>query len=199
MLKWFTAPFLGVSRVLWLLAAALLALLGVQTARLHSAHAWRDEVVQATREAAHRPKLAPKNVARQVRTLGAAIDQARLASAQSEIIARKAKAARESADETNRREHDDGLQTKLDAAYRAGAAYAAAHRLRGPGCPADPVRGEAGRSDLPVPGAGAAQPDRPGGPAELVAVSRADLDRCTVIATRLLDARDWNAQREAGD
>lgn len=93
---------------------------------------------------------------------------------------------------------------KADASYHArlegdamrAAAYAAANRCVRAEGRADP--GAAGGADLPGTGAASRQPQGAGDLAELVGITRADLDVCTVNSRRLENAVGWGADYTAG-
>lgn len=160
---------------------------------------WKAEVIQAARDAAHHPKLGEKHVARQVRLLGAAVDQVRAAmdKARADQLARVREQERR--DEKNRRTHDAILPQRLDEARRRAADYAGRNGVRGRSDPPGFDRVDSGEAGLPEPSFGTAQPDGAGDDAELVAITRGDLDACTVNTVRLLDAQAWNAARESPD
>lgn len=78
---------------------------------------------------------------------------------------------------------------KVEGDRDRAAAYAAANRCVRAATGND--QGRAGRADLPGPGAAAEQPKGAGDLAELVGISRADLDVCTVNSRRLENAVTW--------
>lgn len=94
---------------------------------------------------------------------------------------------------------------KADAAYidaleddrDRAAAYAAANRCVR--AKADrPDQGAAGATDLPGAGGLAAQPQGAGDLAELVGITPADFNACTVNSRRLENAVSWGREYEAG-
>lgn len=155
--------------------------------------AWQDGVTAATRAAAHRPKLAVKNVALQIQYLGQELDAFKAAQAEATRRAQEAKAARERENEQHRKDHDDALPTRIADQRRRTQPWIDAHRVHGGG--PDPAArasaGGAGRADLPSPTFGAAQPDGPDRGSELVAVPAAYIDACSVVTGRLQDGADW--------
>lgn len=151
---------------------------------------WQGEVISATREAAHHPRLARDQVALQIRNMGLSLDRIVEAQEAARALAEAAKQERERRDRDNKRKHDDALPGQLADARRRADAYFDRHRMHLDQGPAS-VAGSAERPDLPSPAFGAEEPDRSGGPADLVAITRADADRCTVNSVRLMDAQEW--------
>lgn len=80
---------------------------------------------------------------------------------------------------------DHAYQTQLAAAQSAADRYIAGHRLHADGT------GSASATPASPQSSGAASPDRPDNPADMVAVSADDINACTVNSTRLQAARDW--------
>lgn len=78
------------------------------------------------------------------------------------------------------KESDDDKAGVYQAGYRAGAAYAAAHRVR-----PEAVGGTSGEPGVPGADRPVASDDRSGGAPELVELSRSDFDACTDIGLRL--------------
>lgn len=89
---------------------------------------------------------------------------------------------------------DHATQPARDSALAAADRYAHAHRLP---APASPAAGPAGKG-LPEPAAAPGSAPPPTADADMVAVSRADLDACTLNSTNLALAVQW-AQRIYGD
>jgi hypothetical protein len=153
--------------------------------------AWQGEVTQATRDAAHRPKLAVKNVAQQVRYLGKGIDDFRLAMATAKATALANKLAADRRNEDRRKESDHALDQALPEYRRRTDDYARAHSVRGKSGPASVDRSDNGGRDLPSPAFGAEELDGAGRETGLVAIPRADLDICTANTLRLENAVEW--------
>jgi len=180
-----------------------LAVLGLQlrhvTAQRDALFEWQGGVVQATRDASRRPRLAHEQVALQVRYLGQGLDQMRSAVDRARADALATKLAADTRNEAKRRAADNALVDQNERDLRAGADYLRTHRvhdgLRGAAAAGGPVRGDDGRGDLPSPGTAAKIADRPDSSAELVAIPRTDFDNCTVIRGRLVNAAEWAAGR----
>jgi len=151
--------------------------------------AWKAEVVTATRNAAHRPRLAEDQVALQIANLGLSLDRVVDAQQAARAAALAAKAEQERRDAENKRKHDDALPGQLADARRRADAYFDRNRLRGEGPPT--AGSGAQRPDLPSPAFGPQEPDGPGAADELVAITRSDLNTCTANTARLQDARQW--------
>lgn len=157
---------------------------------------WQGEVTAATRLAAHRPKLATRNVALQIVYLGQELDAIRAAQAKATADALAAKAARERENEQHRKDHDDALPTRIADERRRAQPWIDAHRV--PGSGRDTAAGAPPRrtssADLPSPAFGTAQPDGPDRGSELVAVPAGYIDACAVVTARLHDAQDWGGE-----
>lgn len=185
--------------------AALLAL-AVLGLRLHHVAAQRDElaswqagVVQATRDSARRPRLAPDQVALQVRYLGQGLDQMRSALERARADALADKLAKDTRNEANRRAADNALVDQNERDLRAGAQFFRAHRIsdgvRGAAAVGSAVRGDGRRGDLSGAGVASEIADRSDPGTQLVAIPRSDFDACTVIRGRLVNAAEWAAGR----
>jgi len=189
----------GVSLVALVALAALGLRLHHVTGQRDALQAWQDDVVTATRDAAHRPKLAPAAVARQVRFLGAGLDQVREAMATATAKALAAKLAREGTDETNRKVADDAVHSNLGAALRDTDAYARDHGVcGGPERPAAADHGGAGGPDLSSAADAPRGADRSGAGPALVSVPRSALDACTTLKVRLDAGRAWALKLSSG-
>lgn len=177
--------------------AALLAL-AVLGWRLHAVTgerdalaSWQGDVTQAARDAAHHPKLGRDHVAQQIRNLGGALDQVRTAMATARANALDAKLKREQEDEHRRKEADDALAVQLADGRRRADDHARTHGVRrGAGGPGNDPGGDRA-ADLPAPAFAAAFDHGPGDPAELVAITPADLNTCTDNSLRLRNAHGW--------
>ncbi len=125
--------------------------------------------------------------------------QARLADARAQISAWKnanaastawAKAekhARETADKARKEQADAKLELAADRGRDAADRYAAANR-----CVRAEASGRGGeRADLSRPAAAPQEPGWGSAAADLVGVSRADFDACTVNTIRLGNAVEW--------
>jgi len=159
---------------------------------------WKGEVVDATRSAAHRPRLAENQVAKQIRYLGEGLDNVRVAMATAKAEAIQAKADQERRDEDNRRRHDANFETSLADIRRRFNVWADAHRVpNGPG-PRPTDRGNNRQDDLPLPSFGPQEPNGSGANTELVAIPRTDFDICNENTARIIDAQSWDADRHTG-
>lgn len=154
---------------------------------------WQTDVTAATRLAAHRPKLATRNVALQIDYLGQELDAIHNAQVLATKQAQDAKAAKERENEQHRKDHDDALPTRIADERRRAQPWIDAHRVHGSGrdAAAGAAAGGSGRADLPSPAFGAAQPDGPDRGSELVAVPAGYIDACSVVTGRLKDAAEW--------
>ena len=120
-----------------------------------------------------------------IAALSATLDQVKVAQAQAQVAAQVAHDQQEAAYKAKAKESDDAYQTQLAAAQSNTDRYIASHRLR-----TDSTSG-ASATLASAQGSGAASPDRPDNPADMVAVSADDINACTVNSTRLQAARDW--------
>lgn len=159
---------------------------------------WQNDVTQATRDAAHRPKLAVRNVAVQVRYLGSGLDAVRAAMVVAKAEATESKLLIDHANEQRKRDADYDLQQDAIADNRRTDAYRRAHGVRRAGAPqvGSPTdRDNSGQGDLPRPAFAAQEPDGPGGAAAmddgLVAITSAALDLCTTNTRRLSNGHEW--------
>lgn len=105
---------------------------------------------------------------------------------QAEAKAIAAKLAQEAKDEQRRKDADNALKQDLADDRRRADDYANAHRLR-----REAPRSAPSVPDLPSPAETASIDHRPSDVAELVGITRADLEICTVNSRRLLNAHDW--------
>lgn len=181
-----------------LLAAILLGALWLRGNHYRSERdelkVWQDDVTLATRNAAHRPKLAAKHVAQQVRYLGKGLDDVRTAMARVKAKALADKLAADTRNEERRKDADHALRQDALDAHRRTDAYALAHRVPGlAGKPAAVGGGDDGERDLPGAALGAPVPDGAGAETELVTITRTDLDICTINTVRLVNGHDWAA------
>ena len=186
----------------FLLERPWIALLGVIVGQAIAVHVvtgqrdalrvWQDEVTQATRDAAKRPKLAVKGVAQQVRYLGAGIDRVRDAMNAARADALAAKQSAKAADDARRKEFDNALHTSLAEALRHGDDYARANGVWGDaGRAAGADLGNDDRADLPGAASAAGLVDRPGSGPALVSITREAFDTCTAIKVRLDNGHAW--------
>jgi hypothetical protein len=102
-----------------------------------------------------------------------------------------AKLAVEAAYSAKAKEADHVYQTALDRAKRASDAYVARMRTQG-------ARGASGGTAAPAQSDGPESPDRPGSDAELVAVTRDDLEIMVENSVRLKAAHDWATTLNVG-
>ena len=153
--------------------------------------AWQSQVTAETARAAHLPRLAHKDVVRQVRALGTALDQVEAAQIKATAEATVAKQAEDRRNEQNRKDRNDALPTQIADNRRRAQPWIDANRVRGPAAALD--RGDHGATDLPGPRAPAAQPDRSDSRSDLVAVPIQFIDACAVVTARLQNAADWAA------
>jgi hypothetical protein len=109
----------------------------------------------------------------------------RAAQDEAEHLAQEALHHQEALYRAKAQDADHAYQTQLAAAQSAADRYIAGHRVH-----TDGSRGASG-APASAPGGGAASPDRPDNPADMVAVSADDINACTVNSTRLQAARDW--------
>jgi hypothetical protein len=105
---------------------------------------------------------------------------------QAEAKAIAAKLAQEAKDEQRRKDADNALKQDMADDRRRADDYANAHRLR-----REAPRSAPSVPDLPSPAETASIDHRPSDVAELVGITRADLEICTVNSRRLLNAHDW--------
>jgi hypothetical protein len=187
------------SKIFGGLSIVLLLALGVQTWRVGHYKAqrddlatWQAEVTDATRSAAHRPKLAVKNVAQQVRYLGEGLDKVRLTMAEVKAKALADKMAADERNEQRRRNADHAYDAAITESRRRTDDYARDHIVRGKSDPPSANRGNYRVGDLPEPTFGSSGAEDAGDDA-LVAITRADLDICTVNSERLKAAVEWAA------
>lgn len=194
--NWFSSV---VARVLGGLSIVLLiACLGLWLRGNHYEHqrdklaTWQGEVTDATRSAAHRPKLATKNVAQQVRYLGEGLDTVRLTMAQVKAKALADKLAADRRNEDRRRNNDHAYDAATIDSRRRTDDYARNHIVRGKSDPPPANRGDNWRRDLPRPTFGPQSATGSSADA-LVAISRTDLDICTENSERIKAGADWAA------
>lgn len=87
--------------------------------------------------------------------------------------------------------HTERIDRENDAALSTNRArtdrYADAHRV----VRCKTAESLAGFADLSAPGGAAESADRPGGDADMVAISRRDMGICTDNTTRLISGHDW--------
>jgi Sec-independent protein translocase protein TatA len=152
---------------------------------------WQDEVVQATRDASHRPRLAAKNVAQQIRYLGQGIDDFRAAMAEVKAKALAAKLAADQQNEDRRKERDHALDQALPEYRRRADDYARTHSVRGQSDPPAVGGSDHRQRDLPGPTFGAQVANGAGGETDLVTITRSDLGICTDNTGRLENAVEW--------
>lgn len=162
---------------------------------------WQDEVVVATREAAHHPKLGKQFVGQQIRNLGSALDQIEGAQAAATATAQAEKDRRERDNEDRRRNSNEALPQQIADQRRRTDAWLASQRLHGQqGGPPTLDRGPSGSTDMPGPTFAAQEPDRSDSGSELFAVTRAYMNACDVVTGRLHNAQDWtNATPAKGE
>jgi hypothetical protein len=152
---------------------------------------WQDDVTEAARNAAHRPRLGKAHVAQQVTNLGASLDAVVAAQEAARQRAIEAKAAQERDQERKRKGADDALSNDIAAQRRRSAAALAARGLHGiAGGPPEAGSG-AGGSDLPDPAFGTEEPDSTDRGSEPVLVSLRYIDACDAVTARLRNAQDW--------
>lgn len=153
--------------------------------------AWQDQVVQATRAAAHMPRLAVKNVPAQVLVLGTALDRIEAAQAQARAEALAEKAARERDQQQQKRTADDALPNRLAENRRRSGAWIAGHGLSGPAAALDHSAAGQGGRDLPSPAFGPGRADSADRGPEFVAVPAAYIDKCDTVTARLQVVQGW--------
>lgn len=175
-----------------------LALMGWQLRRVMAERdalkEYKVRVVLVTREASDNPRLGADNVPDQIRYMGDAIKQVRAAQAQAKA---EALAAKEAADRRNRErkdQSDDNLKAVLSDSRRRADNYARAHRV--PRKRSPEIGDRRIEADMPRPAFGPGEPQGAGGEADMVAISRADFDTCTVNTERLENAVKWAAELE---
>lgn len=163
--------------------------------------AWQDEVVMATREAAHHPKLGNQFVGQQIRNLGSALDQIEGAQAAATATAQAEKDRRERDNEDRRRNSNDALPQQISDQRRRTDTWLASQRLHGrQGRPPAIDRGPASSTDLPSPAFATQEPDGADTGSEFIAVPRAYMNACDVVTGRLHNAQDWaNAVSAKGE
>jgi hypothetical protein len=170
----------------------LAAVIHVRTGQRDALQVWQDDVKQATRDAANRPKLATSGVAQQIRYLGNALEKVRTGMAQARAEALAAKAAKEAADESRRKEFDHALATALDKALSGSDAYARDHGVwSDAGRPAAAAGSNDSGADLPGRAGPAEVADRSGSGPALVSIPRTAFDTCTPLKVRLDNGHAW--------
>ena len=98
----------------------------------------------------------------------------------------QAKARQELDDEQRKRDTDDALKLDMASDRRRADDYAIRNRVRRQAAP-----GPTSNPDLPETGPAAQGDNGPGDVAELVGITRADFDICTVNSRRLANVHDW--------